>query len=99
MLRERDAQRFLLAEEAYQFVGDDLVGEDVVVEEVEGADEDLEAVGRHDVDDAGFVADGVVEGEEAVHEQVGVGFAETLGPERGQGRGEGEAVQASDGGE
>ena len=43
------------------------MGEDVVVEEVEGADEDLEAVGRHDVEDSGFIAHGVVESEEAVH--------------------------------
>lgn len=41
--------------------------EDVVVEEVEEADEELEAIGRHDVDDSGLVAHGVVEGEETVH--------------------------------
>jgi len=67
VLREGDAEGFLLAEEAEQLGGDELVGEDVVVEEVEGADEDLEAVGRHDVEDSGFVAHGVVEGEETVH--------------------------------
>jgi len=82
VLRERDAESFLLAYEADQLVCDDLVGQDVVVEEVEEADQDLEAVGRHDVDDSGFVAHGVVESEEAVHQQVCVRFPETLGPER-----------------
>ena len=64
---ERNAKSFLLAQEADQLVGDDLVGEDVVVEEVEEADEELETIGRHDVDDSGFVGHGVVEGEETVH--------------------------------
>jgi hypothetical protein len=43
------------------------VGEDVVVEEVEEADEELETIGRHDMDDSGLVAHSVVEGEETVH--------------------------------